>query len=177
MSSLLEGVSKIYVSIFQCRVLEVEPKGSTEFKRKDTYEEVYYLCWNAKPDGVYVNGILFKGNKDTCYDDSDPYMNNRTFSLYNGEDYISFEKTESNDIAIYFEDNNPMQRNNMVEGITNGSDEIRSIEIINKGQVVVSMTEDNLELSIGRYYVNNQGKFNALDNYIGSVIQSCQLKE
>ena len=41
-----------------------------------------YLCWNEKPDGIYVNNVLFVGSKETCFNKSNAKFNNNSVELH-----------------------------------------------------------------------------------------------
>ena len=163
--------------------------GPTAARRQETYTYTYYLCWNAKPDGVYVNGILFRGNQDDCYDESDPYIGSDFIGLYNydpmREYYIGFGVEESNDISIYYDyyeygvvsdahaGGDTIAREAISGPSGPNSRQINTIEIINNGQTVLSLTSNDLEKSDGLYYVANSTKQGTLYNFVSSTLTSC----
>ena len=50
--------------------LDVQHYRRIQYRQAGEYDQVVYMCWNKKPDGIYVNGTLLRGNTDSCFEES-----------------------------------------------------------------------------------------------------------
>ena len=154
-------------------------------RRENEFAEIIYLCWNAKPDGIYVNDVLFRGTDENCFNEAEHYYASDSFSIFTRDDmmyYIAgFHMIDDNNVEIMFRKELPKASAQYREftgdlaGIKPITGErITSLEIIKNGQVVVSLTANNL---VGNernmYQVGNSSKKEILANYIRNNINAC----
>ena len=151
------------------------PREYHEVKRQIDYQDIYYMCWNPKPDGIYVNGELFIGNPDTCYRDSSfNSYNSNSFKLYNRKHYLNvYRINDPEDIHFYFEEaSHDVLARDFSEDVSSTlhipSEPISTIEFVQNGVVVVSLTANDLS-GDGSYYVTNMNKANTLVNYLETL--------
>ncbi len=132
-----------------------------------------YVCWRTKPDGIYVNGLLFLGNDQSCYSQSNFSRYTDAFSLSNGNSHIYFGNTNSSNLVIIYKADT-MLFLTMYNGFSS-SDEINDIQVIKNGQTIVSLAANELELQDNDHYtITNEEKLNTLTNYFaGLYTNSC----
>ena len=160
-----------------------------------------YACWNSKPDGIYVNDVVFLGNNDTCYYESSSLDYD---SLYMSSGRYAFDFTNVNSENLIFyslrsytpsDSTTPgnvlaprTKTNSNVFGaeslgskgrssITHYHD-IETLEVIKNGEVVVSLTADDI-LALGTdssgeisYSIRNSEKLETLLNYFEVLYQN-----
>ncbi len=156
-------------------------------RRENEFVEVIYLCWNAKPDGIYVNNILFRGNAENCFNETDHYYENDSLSLKtkdNMDYYIAgFHMIDDNNVEFMYRKKMPLNQTQNREftenidgmtGATPTGEKITSLEIIQNGHVVVSLTGNDLVENDGYIYqVGNTSKKAVLANFLGNNINAC----
>ena len=153
-----------------------------------------YVCWNNKPDGIYVNDVLFLGNTNTCYRES--YFNPQdgdNFYLYslNGDEiYLGDISTDD----IFFGELGRKGNSGYVplipreyEAITKIKKEfaaeeaihsgreyegISKIEIIKNGRTVVVLNSSDFEEENGSFYVGNDEKREVLLDYLAELFNN-----
>ena len=141
-----------------------------------------YACWNALPDGIYVNDELyFKGNDDSCFNESEFEYDSNGYTLYKnyGRGYYELD--------VYIENNNiphfylsyeetigrSQQYREELDGVINNSQEITSIKYVKNGQVIVFYEAGDLVLENGSYKATNQTKIEEQRNYERLIGSKC----
>ncbi len=164
------------------------PKNNSAWNENAT---IVYACWHAKPDGLYVNGKLFLGTDQTCYNQAKAIL--RPNSIDFRFDEHEFEFTKFSDNTVKF--SRLMKEEANVEATPKGManplvDQLRtvsarrpddnysfidvtSLEIIKNGQVVVSLTSDDITKEDNEFIVNNAEKREALYNYLNTFYNMC----
>ena len=131
----------------------------------------YYVCWNSKPDGIYVDGVLFLGNEDSCYQESYlESLNNGTETYLSTTDY--FVKFYNDDVIkhIYIE----ITFGSTIKSMTPlPQQSIHTIEIIKNNQVILSITEEDMSQDEYGYYISNAEKANLLQEYLENLHIKC----
>lgn len=145
--------------------------------------DTVYVCWNEKPDGIYVNDVLFLGNIETCYHQSNLsyplkfQLRHFEFNFVNLEDtsvqFSSLKKktisltddTLSNvTLSVTPSDNNLLNETKI---------EVGKLEIIQDGQTIVSLTTPEFEIAEGLYTINHDEKLTILADYLNRLVLSC----
>ena len=132
--------------------------------------DTIYLCWNPKPDGIYVNGVLFKGTVNTCYDESYISLGPDEFYLHNSypqEGSYEFDIIQDEPIAFAFYQSESAKLSEKLDrdSYDYDSDIIRTIEVVENGQTVYSLGSNDFHISRGAYEVTNTNLSNELMTY------------
>ena len=131
-----------------------------------------YLCWNPTPDGIYVNGVLFKGNPDTCYYESELEFNDGAMSFhnsYNAEGSFSLDvygDEEEEDVRFFLQKYGSKL-------IAEESETIRDIKLYNNGKLQIQINENELEKVNGSYRITNDDKNEDMTLYMALLGVSC----
>ena len=97
----------------------------------------YYVCWNSKPDGIYVNDLLFIGNSEKCYGSqlSGTWPNGAVLKKDNQEIYLKYESENNTSIS------------KIVSNFSNiTAKPIQKFEIYENGQIILSLSSSDIEL-------------------------------
>ena len=140
----------------------------------DYMPDKQFACWHDNPDGIYVNDIIFPGNKATCYTQS-IYINRSIIFRHSG-DYTFYPN-------LYLEDDDPeFPEESLYSYMDNGYIPITSLKIVDNGQEIVSISSSELELVSNpppfrdnSYLITNQAKRTVYHNYIEDFVESCNL--
>ena len=141
-----------------------------EVQSENNDSDTTYVCWNKKPDGIYVNGNrVFVGNSSSCYYQAAAESESGIYSMYDVDNqYLAFYDVLSNNITFsplvneeyyYTQYKYPLQmlyRNISESGsvalkeVTRSFpdkeyEDIHSMEIIENGNTVVNITEEDIE--------------------------------
>lgn len=118
-----------------------------------------YMCWNQKPDGLYVNGSLFRGATNTCFAESDGWFSDNSASFYNNN-YEFMIIDSNNQLLFHLRKNSDMAarvEGEVISGNIDNSLSITSIELVEKGRTVFYMDGTELSSDGGYYKSNNTG--------------------
>ncbi len=144
--------------------------------------ETVYACWSSKPDGIYVNGQAFIGNVDSCYNQAEMDVDDNGFELNSGYKAIDFYEYDG---TFYIEiprnttpkpnGSDAFFREIKAVGVpfVSGYDEIHSVEIVENGVVVLSVSEDELEYTGYGYIVTDSDKSDYLQDYMHEIMNHC----
>ncbi len=154
-----------------------EPTGRSVIK-------TYYVCWNNKPDGIYVNGILFQGTDETCFAEGqmDP-KNETSFNLYSkdghrltisdiGNEDINFSLSNYSSKSPKFDP----YSNVPIKGTQSAADvsaEITSIEVVKDGRTVAKYLAGDLEEDGVYYILNDDTIYDIIDYMQGFIENNC----
>ena len=139
-----------------------DPNNDLHF-REDEFREVYYICWNNKPDGIYINGDLFLGTVDSCYEGSEMLYSDDYMSLFNGYN-TAFVNTAADTIEIsYFKDNDSESLPDI------DSDVITSVEIVKNGQTILTLNTSEMLFKGSYYQINNTNKNGVFIDYLDEL--------
>ena len=101
-------------------------------------QEDMYLCWNNKPDGIYINGkFTYKGNYANCMNKTVVYSKDN--NIYTLSNILTQLRIEPNSNLI----------------TTRKEIELKSIEIIENGNTIVRLTENDFEKVVSSDDDNN----------------------
>ncbi len=156
--------------------------------------EIIYACWNNKPDGIYVNDVLFLGNDKTCYTESDMesydsgiYLSN----MYGDEIYIGDIDIDDIYFGRLYRGATQKQSGGIIplnpgdELVASGGqqatiqkdspdgDNITKVEIVKDGVTILSLNGEDFEYEEGNYYILNDEKLTILRDYMDEVIATC----
>ena len=144
------------------------------------YPDTIYACWNSNPDGIFIDEEKFVGSVGTCYSQSSLdfyddeyrfYNNDSSFNYYDNGNlvYVSFG------IQKGFGPLNPAtpsQMNSYSLPVlnANGDESFHTLRIVENGQVILTITEDDLAEDVDGYvYIANPEKANALREYFSGL--------
>ena len=139
-------------------------KESNYYDIFDEIPETMYLCWNKKPDGIYVNDSLFLGNADSCYENSQSVYNEDYYlNLHNiKQSMLNFENINSEDIKIVYYKIVPQRKTNSnilifnnIQDLNDSDNIINKLEIVSNGKVILTLTESDLNYN----YDNNYNRY------------------
>ena len=140
-------------------------------KANGAREQSIYLCWNARPDGVYVNNTLFGGTDESCFRESYMYnYSSSSISLYSNDYYYLGLDYEDNFMNLFYEKMSMSKRvsDSYVQESASSST-ITSVEVVKNGQVVVSISSSELARNGGRYIITNTSKANTFYHYFDEL--------
>ena len=150
-----------------------------------------YACWNEKPDGIYVNGKLFLGNDLTCYNQAKAILRPTSID-FRFNDY-EFEFTKFNEDTVKFSKLmkeeadpesapsgtvNPLEQQLRQVSARKPEDsysyiDVTTLEIIKNGEVLVSLTSEDITLADNEFTVTNAEKSEVLYNYLNTFYDLC----
>ena len=121
----------------------------------------FYLCWNPKPDGIYVNEKLVGlGNVSTCYSDkkNNSFKNNMLIIDNVEDEFVLDLELKTISFCEYAKD----------------CKEINSLKIVDNGETVVELTKNDLEkettkVSFKYKIINYEG----ITNYFSAITTTC----
>ena len=125
------------------------------------YSDENYLCWNQKPDGLYINGKLFGlGNVFNCYSNNSLNSFKNNILIIDGiEEEL---KLNLNEKTVSF----------CVYG--RGCIEIDSLEIVDNGETVVELTQGDLEKEIDKSsFIYRIINYEEITNYFSTINTTC----
>lgn len=149
-----------------------------------------YVCWNNKPDGIYVNGILFQGNVDSCYEEGDfNQKSDNSFSLYSKDGYtltIGDIGNEDINFSLYYgpgvteefakfaptvyRDSGTISQQTIGIGKLPSQQwenkTINSIEVVKDGRTVAKYLANDLEKDGNYYYIYNDDTIYDIIDYM-----------
>ena len=155
-----------------------------------------YACWNSRPDGIYVNGKLFLGNIDTCYQQSKFRTEDLTFQFNNYEFHFSnlsetsiqfglLRKKDIDSIGGTLSSDMPLGSTgirlfNQLRNIAAQKDQytdydVEILEVVKDGQTIVSITTDDIIENEGLYSITKTDKLSALATYLMELNRMCSI--
>ena len=119
-----------------------------------------YLCWNKKPDGIYVNDILLLGNIDTCFKESKAKSIDDTFVLSKDNHNVEFTLTNDEKVKIYYYLND--------NSVDSPSETINLVRVVYHGEVILAIPAKILSLD-NDYTITDSSKSKTLYQYLDEL--------
>ena len=128
--------------------------------------DVYYLCWNEKPDGIYINGEVFAGNVDSCYQQSKlSRASSSHFSLSQFNRLLQVQLKGSNELYLSYDANRSF--------VLDKSDEITSFEIVENGESVFYLDKQAFTIDGKSYRISDKTRTSFLFEYFEKLYGDC----
>ena len=141
---------------------------SIDFVGEDD-NQIVHLCWDSRPDGIYINDRVFIGNNSTqsCFRESDPLFDvglSSFINFYTNDRLDMIDTGNAIGFKFYPENGAPAR--------------IQSFEIVKNGESVAFVDQNNLSLQGGNveegYYIIAEGTpRTAFNNYYGEFVNNC----
>ena len=144
-------------------------------KLNPTPKSKLYLCWHNKPDGVYVNGEVYLGNRNSCYLESAMYISSTMVELYKGVYHdvliLNYDNTTGDIVVTQSAISIAEEADLRIGGLAKPA--LETLEIVNNGQTVVAFTKNDFTLTDDGYVIADSEKKDLLLSYYRDLYNHC----
>ena len=151
-----------------------EGGGAIDFpdvtRREDGTIPTFYVCWNDRPDGIYVNGeVLMRGTPDTCFEEAyadyfdggaqfygithsagNIVLSNKMYVYYEGQRQFYFTSIYEPSFASTMPPSafqlEGLSASEPVISYTEVYKDLETLEIVRNGQTILTITPSDLSV-------------------------------